>query len=261
LVLSIYKKYVRTTGSKGYRFIVKKMRLDGYFVSIRWIRKILLENNLLARQRVKKKYSSYKNDGNKPLPNYLLGKKIKDKNTGKYKRVHFFNPTKKWSILATDVTEFHFNGIKVYLSAVIDLYDSLIVNFRISKHPDKELILGTLNDLLKIKPNNRLILHSDQGCIYRADEWKTICSKNNIFGSMSRKGKSSDNAPMEGWFGRLKQEWFNLKNFSNYSFLEFAKELENEIIYQYKDRFNEDYKYTDLLMFSNLYEQENKQVA
>jgi transposase InsO family protein len=240
---------------------MKKMRVDDHEVSIRWIRKILSDHNLLARQRVKKKNSSYKDDGNKALPNYLLGNKVKDPKTNEYKREHFFHPPTKYNVLSTDVTEFHVSGMKIYLSAITDFYDSSLVNFRISRHPDKELILGTLNDLIKIKPNNKFILHSDQGCVYRGNDYKETCLKNNIFQSMSRKGKSGDNAPMEGWFSRLKQEWFNLKNFSNYSFLDFVTELEYEIINQYKDRFDKDYKHTDLLNFNHLYDEKNKKVA
>jgi transposase InsO family protein len=54
---------------------------------------------------------------------------------------------------------------------------------------------------------------------------------------MSRKGKSGDNAPTEGFFGRLKQMWFNHSDFKNYSYTKFAKEL-NEFLSWYQSRFD-----------------------
>jgi transposase InsO family protein len=50
---------------------------------------------------------------------------------------------------------------------------------------------------------------------------------------MSRKGKSGDNAPLVGFFGRLKQMWFNRNNFDGYGYTRFCKEL---------DAFLQDYK-------------------
>ena len=38
--------------------------------------------------------------------------------------------------------------------------------------------------------------------------WKAICDENGIVRSMSRKGCSPDNAAGEGFFGRLKNEFF-----------------------------------------------------
>ena len=52
-------------------------------------------------------------------------------------------------------------------------------------------------------------IHSDRGCHYRWPEWIRICDENGLVRSMSRKGCSPDNARCEGYFGRLKIEFFH----------------------------------------------------
>ena len=51
-------------------------------------------------------------------------------------------------------------------------------------------------------------IHSDRGCHYRWPGWIRICDENGLVRSMSRKGCSPDNARCEGFFGRLKIEFF-----------------------------------------------------
>jgi transposase InsO family protein len=169
-----------------------------------------------------KKHDSYKDDGNEPMPNWLYDKETKK---------HFFNPNKPWEILGTDVTEFHVNGFKVFLSPIIDFYDSMPITWRISQHPDTDLIVGSVEDLLKVKPDGEFILHMDQGSVNRSYAMKDTCKSNHILQSMSRKGRSGDNAPTEGFFGRLKQEWFNKTDFTEYTYEMFVKELHEWLLW------------------------------
>ena len=59
---------------------------------------------------------------------------------------HADSPNEKW---LTDVTEFkYYVGIevhKVYLSAILDLYDRRIVAFRISNHNDNPLVMNNFD--------------------------------------------------------------------------------------------------------------------
>ena len=58
---------------------------------------------------------------------------------------------------------------------------------------------------------DRPVIHSDRGCHYRWPEWIRICEEHKLTRSMSAKGCSPDNAAAEGFFGRLKQEFFHSK--------------------------------------------------
>ena len=51
-------------------------------------------------------------------------------------------------------------------------------------------------------------LHSDRGWHYRTPDWVRDCAAAGVTRSMSRKGHSPDNAACEGFFGRLKVEFF-----------------------------------------------------
>jgi transposase InsO family protein/transposase-like protein len=227
-VLKLFGDEPELTGKVGYRKVCDKLEVMGYPIHERRTREVLLENGLqMVQRKTMKKHSSYKNDGNPPVKNWLYDRETKR---------HFFKPENVWEILSTDVTEFHVNGFKVFLSPVIDLKDSSPIVWRISDSPDKELMMGMLDDLTKLAPEEaRFLLHSDQGSVYRSPDWKNACKKHHILQSMSRKGKSGDNAGVEGFFGRLKQEWFNKINFKGYTYGQFVKEL-NEYLVWYNEK-------------------------
>ncbi|WP_028865076.1 IS3 family transposase, partial [Psychromonas aquimarina] len=59
-----------------------------------------------------------------------------------------------------------------------------------------------------------LIVHSDQGVQYASDKYRNILKKHKFVGSMSKKGCCWDNAVAESFFGSLKQERVNWKNYA-----------------------------------------------
>ena len=75
---------------------------------------------------------------------------------------HADSPNEKW---LTDVTEFkYYVGIevhKVYLSAILDLYDRRIVAFQISNHNDNPLVMNTFDEAVRLEPDARPLCHSD----------------------------------------------------------------------------------------------------
>ena len=56
------------------------------------------------------------------------------------------------------------------------------------------------------RPAKGLIHHSDQGSQYCSREYRDILDRLGLLVSMSRKGSCFDNAPMESFWGTLKQE-------------------------------------------------------
>lgn len=67
--------------------------------------------------------------------------------------------------------------------------------------------------------------YSDRGCHCRRPGWMAICEKNELVRSMSRKGCSPDNSAMEGFFGRLKNGFFQHRDWSGASIPEFCRML------------------------------------
>ena len=56
------------------------------------------------------------------------------------------------------------------------------------------------------KPFQNLIVHSDRGSLYCRHEYRNILEKYGFQGSMSKKGDCFDNAPIESFWGILKNE-------------------------------------------------------
>ena len=57
-------------------------------------------------------------------------------------------------------------------------------------------------------PNQKLILHSDQGSVYASKSYNELLPMYNIVRSMSRAGTPTDNAAMEAINGWIKAELF-----------------------------------------------------
>jgi len=55
-------------------------------------------------------------------------------------------------------------------------------------------------------PPKGLIQHSDRGVQYASGPYRKILADRKLMASMSRKGNCLDNAPMESFFGSLKNE-------------------------------------------------------
>ncbi len=107
----------------------------------------------------------------------------------------------------TDVTYLIYKGLRAYLSTTIYSYDRHVITYKISKQNDNKLVMDTLNEAIAKEKNvHGLIIHSDQGFQYTSYEYKAICESNGIQISMSRKGTSIDDSPIESWHALLKKE-------------------------------------------------------
>ena len=125
-------------------------------------------------------------------------------------------PFEKW---LTDVTEFKYyvgNEVKkLYLSAILDLYDRRIIAYKIGDSNNNELVFTTFDEARLLYPNAKPIFHSDRGFQYTNKVFHQKLLDAGMTQSMSRVGKCLDNAPMEGWWGILKSEMYYLKRFTS----------------------------------------------
>jgi len=170
-------------------------------------------------QRKRNKYNSYRGEVGKVSPNRIQRKFYSDK------------PLKK---CYTDITEFHIAGKKVYLSAILDGFNSEIISYELSLSPNLELVHRML-DKLEEKSTEGMILHSDQGFQYQHPSYQRKLKEMGITQSMSRKGNSLDNGLMENFFGVLKREMFY-----DYECLYSSTEELIQAIKKYIDYYNND---------------------
>ena len=78
----------------------------------------------------------------------------------------------------------------------------------------KELCMNALLDAINHTGDTKgCILHSGRGSQYCSLEYQALAKEHGFISSMSRKGNCRDNAPMESFWGKLKQEWLNERHF------------------------------------------------
>ena len=129
---------------------------------------------------------------------------------------HANKPNEKW---LTDVTEFKYyvdsNIKKLYLSAILDLYDRRIVAFKIGDSNNNHLVFSTFDEAIERNPDAHPIFHSDRGYQYTNKAFHQKLVDAGMIQNMSRVGRCIDNGPMEGWWGILKSEMYYLRKFTD----------------------------------------------
>lgn len=114
-----------------------------------------------------------------------------------------------YKVLLTDITYLPYgNGQTAYLSAVKDGATGEIVAHHFSTSLKMGLVYQTLEKLPKVIQQDILeterYFHSDQGVHYTHPTFQKKVEEMGLTQSMSRRGNCWDNAPMESFFGHMK---------------------------------------------------------
>ncbi|QSX05694.1 DDE-type integrase/transposase/recombinase [Sedimentibacter sp. zth1] len=123
---------------------------------------------------------------------------------------------------------------RAYLSAIKDAETNEIISFEIGKHLDMDIVLKTIDNLKDdpyFRKQRNVIIHSDQGSQYTTTKYQNKLKGFGAIQSMSKKANCWDNAPIESFFGTLKQE-VNIKYLNNFSDL---KDYIEKYIYYYNN--------------------------
>lgn len=182
---------------KGYRRINDDLRHDyGICVNDKRVLRICRKKNIKSTI----KYSNHGCTRQAKNPMFLAENLLN-------RQFHADMPNEKW---LTDVTEFKwYEGTevhKIYLSAILDLYDRRIVSFVISNRNDNPLVFQTLDQAIEANPDAHPLFHSDRGFQYTNRAFHQKLENAGMTQSMSRVAKCIDNGPMEGFWGILKRE-------------------------------------------------------
>lgn len=192
--------FSRHKGRYGYRRVTAALRQLGERINHKTVQRLMGTLRLKSLVRPKK-YRSFKGEVGRAAPNKLQ------------RRFEATAANQKW---VTDVTEFNVAGSKLYLSPVLDLYNGEIVAFETAERPKFELVGSMLKKAIaKLGPNDKPMVHSDQGWQYRMPAYQRLLRERQMVQSMSRKGNCLDNAAMESFFAVLKSEFFYVNKFSS----------------------------------------------
>jgi len=145
-------------------------------------------------------------------------------------------PNLKW---LTDVTEFKYyvgsEKRKLYLSAILDMYDRRIVAYVIGDHNNNHLVFDTFDTAIAAVPGARPLFHSDRGFQYTSRVFYEKLKRAKMKQSMSRVARCLDNSPMEGFWGILKREMYYGHKFISRE--ELTKAIDDYINYYNHQRF------------------------
>ena len=194
IITLIKQIYWTNEGKLGYRRITMELhRKFNMIINHKKVLRLMRENGLKSKIRKKRKHSCVQRKNEKwTIAENLLQSNFKTNELNK--------------IFSTDVSYLTLkNGKRFYLSAMKDLASGEIVAYNVSDKHNIQLILNTI-DQLKIDNCNNCIIHSDRGSLYSGFQYIQKLKELRIKRSMSEPMNPTQNAPIESFFGHLKDE-------------------------------------------------------
>ena len=125
------------------------------------------------------------------------------------------------TVYSTDITYLKYSGTTAFLSVMLDVKTSEVISYSLSDNLQMGFVIDTINSGIRKYPTDNLIIHSDRGVHYTNNVYQMLLKNNNIQQSMSAPATPRDNAPIESFFGHLKDEldYKKCKNFEELSAL------------------------------------------
>jgi transposase InsO family protein len=192
LELEIKAAHLRTRQTYGPERLQGDLAENGIQVGICRIRRIRKKLGLRCKQ--KKKFKATTDSRHKlPVTENILKQQFK---------VH--EPDKVW---VSDITYVPTDEGWLYLAGHKDLFNGEIVGYAMGERMSRNLISQSLLRALSTRrPEKGLLHHSDRGSQYCSYEYRSLMKNYGLEASMSGSGNCYDNAPMESFWGILKQE-------------------------------------------------------
>ena len=192
LELEIRAAHKRTRGTFGPERLQQELAAHGIKTGICRIRRI--RKNLGIRCKQVWKFKATTNSRHSlPVADNLLEQNFE-----------VSQPRRVW---VSDLTYITTDEGWLYCAAHKDLFNGEIVGYALGSRITKELVITSLLMAVKRKqPPPGLINHSDRGSQYCSQEYRKLLDRFNMKASMSRKGCCYDNAPIESFWGTMKNE-------------------------------------------------------
>jgi len=201
LEVEIRAAHKRTRQTYGPERLQHDLAEHGIRVGICRIKRIRRKLGLRCKQKRKFKATT---DSRHTLPvaANLLGQQFK-----------VYEPNMVW---VSDVTYIPTNEGWLYLAGHKDLFTGEIVGYAMGERLSRNLVSQSLFRAVAAKhPAQGLIHHSDRGSQYCSHEYSRILEQCGLQASMSGRGNCFDNAPMESFWGTLKQELIHHRRYTS----------------------------------------------
>ena len=122
-----------------------------------------------------------------------------------------FQITAPYKVFCTDITYLSYNHRMAYLSVIKDIATGEIVSWHLASNLTMPIVFNTIKNMknnknLPLVSFEGIMMHSDQGFHYTHPKYIKKIKDIKMIQSMSRKGNCIDNAPIESFFGHLKDD-------------------------------------------------------
>ena len=201
LELEIKAADQRTRQTYGPERLQHDLAEHGVRVGVCRIKRIRKKLGIRCKQ--KRKFKATTDSRHKlPVAENLLGQQFK-----------VSQPNTVW---VSDITYVPTDEGWLYLAGHKDLFTGEIVGYAMGERLTRNLVSQSLLRAVAAKrPAGGLIHHSDRGSQYCAYEYQQILGHFELKASMSGKGNCFDNAPMESFWGTLKQELVHHRHYTS----------------------------------------------
>lgn len=184
--------WLESGGVYGYRKIHDDLRELGEECGRNRVRRLMQAEGLRSQTGYRRRPGFY---GGKPTvasPNHLA------------RQFKVSEPNKVW---VTDITYIRTYEGWLYLAVVLDLFSRQVIGWSMKPRMCSDLAIDAmLMAVWRRKPQQQVMIHSDQGSQFSSSDWKSFLKANNVISSMSRRGNCHDNAVAESFFQLLKRE-------------------------------------------------------
>jgi putative transposase len=192
LEVEIRVAHKRTRQSCGPERLQKDLAENGVQVGVCRIKRIRKKLGIRCKQ-TKKFMATTDSKHTHPVAEKLLDQKFEAS-----------SPNRVW---VSDITYIPTDEGWLYRAGHKDLFHGEIVGYAMAARITKGLVSQSLFRAAAAKrPGKGLIHHSDRGSHYCSPSYREMLDQFGMKASMSRKGNCYDNAPMESFWGTLKQE-------------------------------------------------------
>jgi transposase InsO family protein len=201
LELEIKAADKRTRQTYGPERLQHDLAEHGIRVGICRIKRIRKKLGLRCKQKRKFKVTT-DSKHSLPVAENLLGQQFK-----------VYEPNTVW---VSDITYVPTDEGWLYLAGHKDLFTGEIVGYAMGERMSRNLVSQSLiRAMLSKRPSRGLIHHSDRGSQYCSYEYARILEQCGLQASMSGRGNCFDNAPMESFWGTLKQELIHHRRYGS----------------------------------------------
>jgi putative transposase len=190
----VFELYKEHKGMAGSPMITADLRAEPEFPKVSKNRVARHMKDMGLRCKTKKKYvvTTDSKHSNPIAPN-LLNREFTAS-----------SPDRVW---VGDITYLRVGAKWYYLSVFMDLFSRIVVGWDLSESLDRHsMIYAFQKALMRRRPAQGLLVHSDRGVQYSSAEFRGLLQENQCVQSMSRKGNCWDNAVAESFFHTLKTQ-------------------------------------------------------